>query len=91
MEEDQDEARDIFGEIPDQAEIQRRMVRYEAKFKSVGLGIIPKGFVEQVRVRQILGRTSYGSRNNIKVDKKGRLIYCSGQAIIIGRPSDINK
>jgi hypothetical protein len=48
----------------------------------MGIGATIPGFIERIKVREIIGRSSYYQRNNLKTDSKGRVLYYSGQALI---------
>ena len=75
---------DLLAEIPQKEYLAARLHNYEENFNRIRHPQYK--LTHHLRLHDVVGRRAYGLRNNLKSDKKGRLVYHSGHAVIIADP-----
>jgi hypothetical protein len=75
----QDDPNDLFAEIPQEEYLASRQIIYHQNFIRP---VLPHP-ASPLRLHDLIGRRAYGIRNNLKTDQRGRLVYHSGQTVVI--------
>jgi WD40 repeat protein len=76
-----DDRCDLFTEIPPQEYLLSRLAAYQEHYKRPKQGA--QKLARRIRLHDIMGRRAYGVRNNLRADKQGRVVYHSGQAVVV--------